>query len=303
MRWWAQKRKKLFVDAQQMLDTMIRERWLQVRAVYGIFPANSIGDTIEVYQPTAPESRVVVERLEMLRQQLKKAPGKPNQSLADLILPREQNRLDYIGAFAVTAGLGIEQHVARYEAEDDDYSAILLKALADRLAEAATEWLHAKVRRECWGYEAAEALSNDELIEEKYRGIRPAPGYPACPDHTEKAKLWRLLDATTHTGITLTESYAMYPAASVSGWYFAHPEAKYFGLVGHIAEDQLEDYARRKTWISPSEALAYTGDGVVGGCDHRSYVSKATRRSAARAAGRLLLCLTAAPPSTEASPA
>ena len=250
---------ELFADAQAMLRQLLDESWLQARAVYGLFPANSVGDTIEVYAPDGIDSSVVIERLEMLRQQLKKAPGKPNQSLADLIAPRESGKRDYVGAFAVTAGIGIEGHVARFEADDDDYSAILLKALADRLAEATTEWLHACVRREFWGYESVAASSNEELIAERYRGIRPAPGYPACPDHTEKAKLWTLIDAGVHTGISLTESFAMYPAASVSGWYFAHPSAKYFGLIGQVAEDQLIDYAGRKgfevgvmrRWLGP----------------------------------------------------
>ena len=247
---------ELYADAQAMLKQILDEGWLGAKAVYGIFEANSEGDTIVVsHEPRGGAAT----RLEMLRQQLKKAPGKPNQSLADLIGPAGSGERDFLGAFAVTAGIGIEEHVARFEAEHDDYSSILLKALADRLAEAVTEWLHARVRREYWGYESAEDLSNEELIAERYRGIRPAPGYPACPDHTEKAKLWQLLDAQAHTGITLTESYAMYPASSVSGWYFAHPAAKYFGLVGQIAEDQLVDYAERKgmpleevrRWLAP----------------------------------------------------
>ncbi len=248
---------KLFADAQAMLKKMVAEDWLGAKAVYGLFPANSVGDTIEVYH--AEDSSRVQMRLEMLRQQLKKAPGKPNQSLADLIVPRAEGTIDYIGAFAVTAGIGIEEHVARFQADDDDYNAILIKALADRFAEATTEWLHAQVRRDFWGYETDTGLSPEDLIAEKYRGIRPAPGYPACPDHTEKGKMWELLDAQAHTGITLTESYAMYPAASVSGWYFAHPEAKYFGLIGHVAEDQVVDYAGRKEmdvdvmrkWLAP----------------------------------------------------
>ncbi len=248
---------KLFADAQRMLGQIVAEDWLTAKAVYGLFPANSVGDTIEIYDPHGGGR--VIERLEMLRQQLKKAPGKPNQSLADLIMPRSEGTTDYIGAFAVTAGIGIEEHVARFQADDDDYNAIMLKALADRFAEATTEWLHARVRRECWGYETEGSLIAEDLIAERYRGIRPAPGYPACPDHTEKQKLWDLLDAQAHTGITLTESFAMYPAASVSGWYFAHPEAKYFGLIGHVGEDQVEDYARRKEmdlavmrkWLAP----------------------------------------------------
>ena len=260
---------ELYADAQAMLQQIIDEDWLGAKAVFGIFEANSQNDTIvlrhhetaslrsigSIVAPTQPTTT----HLEMLRQQLKKAPGKPNQSLADLIAPADSGKRDYLGAFAVTAGIGIEEHIARFAAEHDDYSSILLKALADRLAEAVTEWLHAKVRREYWGYEAAESLSNEELIAERYRGIRPAPGYPACPDHTEKQKLWDLLGVQAHTGITLTESYAMYPAASVSGWYFAHPEAKYFGLVGHVADDQVVDYAGRKgmdvdvmrKWLAP----------------------------------------------------
>jgi len=198
-------------------------------------------------------------RLEHLRQQLKKAAGKPSQSLAELIAPKSSGKADYLGAFAVTAGIGIEEHIARFAAEHDDYSSILLKALADRLAEATTEWLHAQVRQEHWGYAKNEAIDNNGLIAEQYQGIRPAPGYPACPDHTEKGKLWELLDASAKTGITLTESYAMYPAASVSGWYFSHPDSKYFGLIGHVAKDQVEDYAKRKgmevakveKWLAP----------------------------------------------------
>ncbi len=235
---------RLFEDAQVMLAQILDEQWLSAKAVVGLFPANSVDDTIEVY---ADEQRASAKtRLEHLRQQLKKAPGKPNQSLADLIAPKESGLPDYLGAFAVTAGIGIEEHVRRFEADHDDYNAILLKALADRFAEACTEWLHECVRREAWGYETSSPLDNDLLIAEKYRGIRPAPGYPACPDHTEKAKLWTLLDAERHTGISLTESFAMYPASSVSGWYFSHPDSKYFGLVGQLGKDQISDYAARK---------------------------------------------------------
>ncbi len=252
---------KLFADAQTMLKQLLAEDWLGAKAVYGLFPANSNSDSIEIYADDMRSD--VVMRLEQLRQQLKKAAGKPSQSLADLIAPKSSGKADYLGAFAVTAGIGIEEHVARFAAEHDDYSSILLKALADRLAEATTEWLHAQVRREHWGYAENEAIDNNGLIAEKYQGIRPAPGYPACPDHTEKAKLWELLDASAKTGITLTESYAMYPAASVSGWYFSHPDSKYFGLIGHLAKDQIVDYAERKgmevakveKWLAP--ALGY----------------------------------------------
>ena len=244
---------RLYEDARIMLERIVAEGWLGARAAVGLFEANSEGDTIVVRHGG------VETRFEMLRQQLKKASGKPNQSLADLIAPVDTGKVDYFGAFAVTAGLGIEEHVARFAADHDDYSSILLKALADRLAEGITEWLHERVRRDYWGYEQAEALDNEALIAERYRGIRPAPGYPACPDHTEKAKLWQLLDVAERTGITLTESYAMYPAASVSGWYFAHPQAKYFGLVGQVGADQVGDYAARKgmseaemrRWLAP----------------------------------------------------
>ena len=168
-------------------------------------------------------------------------------ALSDFVAPRESGVPDYVGAFAVTAGIGIDAHVARFEAAHDDYSAILLKALADRLAEAFAERMHERVRREFWGYAADEALDNDALIAERYRGIRPAPGYPACPDHTEKAALFRLLDATANAGIELTDSFAMYPTAAVSGWYFAHPDSQYF-VVGRLTREQVEDYAKRKGW-------------------------------------------------------
>jgi 5-methyltetrahydrofolate--homocysteine methyltransferase len=185
--------------------------------------------------------------LNFLRQQADKPPGRPDLCLADFIAPKASGVRDWIGAFAVTAGIGIEAHVARFEAAHDDYSAILLKALADRLAEALAEALHARVRRELWGYAADEALDSEALIDERYRGIRPAPGYPACPEHTEKAKLFDLLDAPRRAGVTLTESFAMYPAAAVSGYYFSHPESQYF-VVGRVTREQVEDYARRKGW-------------------------------------------------------
>jgi 5-methyltetrahydrofolate--homocysteine methyltransferase len=249
---------RLFNDAQAMLEQLVREKWLTASAVYGLFPANAVGsDDIDVY---LDESRqTVVTTLHHLRQQHEKPGGKPNYCLADFVAPKESGKIDYIGAFAVTTGIGIEPWVARFEADHDDYRSIMLKALADRLAEAFAEHLHERIRKEFWGYAANEQLSNDELINESYAGIRPAPGYPACPDHTEKTLLWNLLNVEHHTGITLTESLAMYPTAAVSGWYFAHPEAKYFGL-GKIYEDQVEDYARRKgmdrrtaeKWLAPS---------------------------------------------------
>lgn len=186
-------------------------------------------------------------KLHFLRQQADKPPGRPDFCLADFIAPKGANVDDWIGGFAVTAGIGIEAKLDEFEKSHDDYSSILLKALADRLAEAFAETLHERVRREFWGYANDEALSNEELIAEKYRGIRPAPGYPACPDHTEKGTLFKLLDATKNTGIELTESYAMYPTAAVSGWYFSHPESQYF-VLGRVTKEQVEDYAQRKGW-------------------------------------------------------
>ncbi len=232
---------KLFRDAQQMLRDIIRKKWLQPQAVVAIMPANSIGDDIHT---TDTNGNPVI--FHSLRQQQIKAKGLPNYALADFIAPAATGKQDYIGGFAVTAGTGIETELARMEAEHDDYSAILLKALADRLAEALAEWLHQKVRREIWGYAPEEQLTNEGLIAEAYTGIRPAPGYPACPDHSEKTTLFKWLEATERTGITLTESFAMYPASSVSGWYFSHPASKYFG-VGAIGDDQLQDYANRKS--------------------------------------------------------
>ena len=234
---------KLFQDAQDMLKRIIREHWLTAKAVIGFFPANSSDDDIVVY---ADDSRGTQrEVLHHLRQQNVKAPGRPNYCLSDFVAPVGSGIADYIGGFAVTAGIGIETKLAEFEQDHDDYSAIMLKALADRLAEAFAEYLHQAVRRDYWGYAEDEDHDNEALIEEAYRGIRPAPGYPACPDHTEKAKLFELLNVTAATTITLTENFAMYPAAAVSGWYFSHPESQYFN-VGKIDRDQLEDYARRK---------------------------------------------------------
>ena len=302
--------RKLLVDANAMLDRIIAERWLTARGVIGLWPANSVGEEVEVYagdagtrdsddagtrdsglgtrnhvgtsaygrQPTptagaeivgdgrsgssSPESRVpspgLLASLSFLRQQADKPPGRPNLCLADFITPKSSGKSDYIGAFAVTAGIGIEQHVAAFEAAHDDYSAILLKALADRLAEAFAERMHQRVRREFWGYAPDEELDNDSLIDERYRGIRPAPGYPACPDHTEKRVIFDLLEAEANAGIELTESYAMYPAAAVSGLYFAHPDSQYF-VVGRVSKEQVEDYAHRRgqslreaeRWLAP----------------------------------------------------
>jgi 5-methyltetrahydrofolate--homocysteine methyltransferase len=235
----------LFDDAQAMLAQLIKENWLTANAVVGFWPANSLGDDIELY---ADESRKqVIATLHTLRQQMARDPGRPNLALADFVAPKESGVADYVGGFAVTAGIGEEDVARRFDRANDDYSKILVKALADRLAEAFAEALHQKVRRELWAYAPGETLSNDELIAEKYAGIRPAPGYPAQPDHTEKGTLFSLLDAEKATGLRLTESYAMWPAAAVSGFYFSHPETRYFG-VGKIGRDQVADYATRKGW-------------------------------------------------------
>jgi 5-methyltetrahydrofolate--homocysteine methyltransferase len=249
--------KKLFDDANKMLDKIIKQELLTANGIVGIFPANSIGDDdIEIY---SDETRHVVKQLlHTLRQQQLKTEGQPNFALADFIAPKDSEVKDYIGMFAVTTGIGIEKLVGQYEKDHDDYSSILVKALADRFAEAFAECLHEKVRRELWGYASDENLSSEDLIKEKYIGIRPAPGYPAQPDHTEKPIIFSLLDVEKNTGIKLTESMAMYPAASVSGLYFAHRDAKYFN-VGKIGKDQVIDYHRRKgmsvdeveRWLSP----------------------------------------------------
>jgi 5-methyltetrahydrofolate--homocysteine methyltransferase len=254
----------LYADATLMLQKLIRENWLKARAVVGFFPANSSGDDdINVF---TDETRQNIQlRLHHLRQQKAKPQDQAQLCLADFVAPVATGRADYIGAFAVTAGLGIDEHVARFESAHDDYSSIMLKALADRLAEALAERLHERVRRELWAYAPEEHLNGAGLIREEYRGIRPAPGYPACPDHTEKAALWRLLDAERNARIRLTESYAMFPTAAVSGFYFSHPKAHYFG-VGKIDRDQAADYAQRKgftlseaeRWLAPN--LGYDAD-------------------------------------------
>ena len=272
-----------------MLANIIKNKSLKANAVIGFYPANSVGDDIVLHdfeevevgfagqgQQKRTEYRVTkvetqhsletqnIESLQQqtvlhhLRQQNQKAANLPNLCLSDYIMPATAQQTDYIGAFAVTAGIGIETLLEKYEADHDDYNSILLKAIADRLAEAFTELMHERVRKEFWGYVKDETLSNEELIAEKYQGIRPAPGYPACPEHTEKRTLFDLLDAEARIGIHLTESFAMYPASSVSGWYFAHPDSRYFAL-GKIAKDQVEDYAARKgmsveeaeKWLSP----------------------------------------------------
>ena len=230
---------ELYRDARAMLAKIVDERWLTAKAVFGLWPANSVGDDVEL----TVDGRS--ERLHFLRQQVDKPVERPDFCLADFIAPKDSGRQDWIGMFAVTAGIGIDAHVARFEADHDDYNAILLKALADRLAEALAERLHQRVRTEFWGYVADETLDNEALIAEKYVGIRPAPGYPACPEHSEKATLFRLLDAGSHAGMSLTESFAMLPTAAVSGYYFSHPQSQYF-VVGRVSKEQVADYARRK---------------------------------------------------------
>ncbi|HUI99305.1 MAG TPA: vitamin B12 dependent-methionine synthase activation domain-containing protein, partial [Usitatibacter sp.] len=249
--------RNVFRDGKEMLERIVKGRWLTANGVFGLWPANSVGDDVEIYADDARDG--VLATWHNLRQQNEKPEGNPNQCLADFVAPRESGRADFVGAFAVTAGLGVEAKVKEFLAANDDYSAILVKALADRLAEAFAEHLHWLVRTDYWGYAANEKLSNEELIAESYAGIRPAPGYPACPDHTEKAELFRLLDATANAGIELTEAYAMMPPASVSGFYIAHPEARYFA-VGKIEKDQVADYAHRKgvdlaameRWLAPN---------------------------------------------------
>ena len=248
----------LFDDAVEMLDRIIDEKWLQARAVIGIFPANSVDhDDIRVF--TDEKRQTELMRLCHLRQQRSKPAGKSHDCLADFVAPADTAVADYIGGFALTAGIGIDEHVQRFEAQHDDYSSIILKALADRLAEALAEYMHERVRREFWAYDSAESLSNNDLVRERYRGIRPAPGYPACPDHTEKGRLWYLLDVENAIGLQLTESFAMFPTAAVSGFYFSHPDAHYFS-VGNVGRDQIRSLAQRKgiplreaeKWLAPN---------------------------------------------------
>jgi 5-methyltetrahydrofolate--homocysteine methyltransferase len=255
--------KKIFADAQVLLDRIIAENLITARGVYGLFPANAFGDDVELY--TDETRGELVERFHFLRQQANREGSEPCRSLSDFIAPTETGLRDYMGAFAVTAGVGVKELCDRFRAENDDYNAIMTEALADRLAEAFAECLHKLVRDE-WGYGLSEGLTPAELIQEKYRGIRPAPGYPACPDHTEKGTIWRLLDVEAATGMKLTESFAMWPGSSVSGLYFAHPESRYFSL-GKIDRDQVADYAGRRgmsvaqveRWLGQS--LNYDADG------------------------------------------
>jgi 5-methyltetrahydrofolate--homocysteine methyltransferase len=265
---WGDRAREVFDDARKMLDGIVAEGSLGARAVYGFFPAGAVGDDIEVY---ADEARTGLRTtFPTLRQQGERAEGQPNQALADFVAPRDSGLEDWIGAFAVTAGRGEEELSAAYEQKKDDYGAIMVKALADRLAEALAEWLHRRVREE-WGYGASEDLAAEDLIKERYRGIRPAPGYPACPDHSEKERLFELLGGEAGVGIGLTETFAMRPAASVCGLYFAHPQARYFSL-GRVGRDQVEDYHRRKgvameeveRWLGPHLDYEPGGGGRSG---------------------------------------
>ena len=252
--------RKLFDDAKAMLEQIIHEQWLGAKAVIGLFPANAVGDDIAVYEDEERSEPMLT--FHCLRKQGKQPAGKYNDCLADFIAPAHTGIPDYVGGFACTAGIGIDEHVARFEADHDDYSALMLKALADRLAEALAEMLHQRVRTRHWRYADEAQLDNQALIEERYQGIRPAMGYPASPDHTEKDLLWQALDAQANTGIWLTESKAMVPTAAVSGLYFSHPDSRYFA-VGKLNRDQVADYAERKgmplaeieRWLSPN--LAY----------------------------------------------
>ena len=249
----------LFKDARELLKRIFDEKLLKARAVFGLFPANTVNDD-DIEVDHAGKSKIYFRTL---RQQLKKHQGKPNFALADFIAPKESGVQDYIGCFCVSTGFGTEELAAEFEADHDDYNSIMIKALADRLAEAFAEYLHKEVRTRHWGYAKEEALTNEELISESYKGIRPAPGYPACPDHLEKPTIWELLQVEERIGVKLTEGLAMWPAASVSGYYFANPEARYFG-VGKILPDQVKDFAARKgislekaeRWLSPSMAEA-----------------------------------------------
>ncbi len=250
-----QQAKDLYADAQLMLKKVFEESWLEAKAIFGLFPANSIDDDIEIYNNNGQP----LETFITLRQQLLKRDGASNFALADFVMPKETGRQDYMGCFCVTTGFGTDEIAKKFEGEHDDYSSIMIKALADRLAEAFAEYLHERIRKEDWGYAGQEDLSNAELIKEEYKGIRPAPGYPACPDHLEKKTIWTILGVEKKIGVKLTENLAMWPAASVSGYYFAHPESRYFGL-GKIKTDQLKDYAKRRDipveearkWLSPN---------------------------------------------------
>jgi 5-methyltetrahydrofolate--homocysteine methyltransferase len=252
--------RKLFADAQKQLKDMIADKRLTAQGVYGLWPAANIGDDVEIYADEARKDVIGVNH--GLRQQMKKDGPAPGEylCLSDYVASKESGVADWIGGFAVTSGAGLDTLVAEWEKKHDDYGAIMAKALADRLAEAFAERLHQRIRKEFWGYDAGETIPREELHREKYRGIRPAPGYPACPDHTEKGLLFQLLGVEQKTVLRLTDSYAMWPASAVSGWYYAHPHSRYFG-VGKIGKDQVEDYARRKGW-SVEEAEKWLGPNL-----------------------------------------
>jgi 5-methyltetrahydrofolate--homocysteine methyltransferase len=262
---YGEQARQIFADANALLDTIIEEKLLTARGVYGLFPANAVGDDVELYTDGSREQ--VLERFHFLRQQWRKDEKEPCQSLGDFIAPKETGLPDHLGGFAVTSGIGLKEVCDRFKAAHDDYNAIMAEAIADRLAEAFAEYLHKRVRDE-WGYGSSENLTHQEFIHEKYRGIRPAAGYPACPDHTEKGILWRLLDVEANTGMLLTESFAMWPGSSVSGLYFAHPQSRYFSL-GKIDRDQVVDYSRRKgmtvaaieRWLGPNLNYEPAGEG------------------------------------------
>jgi 5-methyltetrahydrofolate--homocysteine methyltransferase len=248
----------VFADAQAMLEVILKEKKLQAKGIYGIFPANQVNDDdIQLYDEKGNE----LEKFLTLRQQAQKTAGAPNIALADFIAPKDNGVTDYMGAFCVTTGFGVDEWAAEFEKDLDDYNSIMVKALADRFAEAFAEYLHEKVRKEVWGYSKDEVLTNDEMIAEEYKGIRPAPGYPACPDHLEKPTIWKLLNVEAAIGVTLTESMAMWPASSVSGYYFGNPESKYFGL-GKIKEDQVIDYAKRRS-ISTDKATKWLNPNIA----------------------------------------
>jgi len=246
----------LYEDAKAMLKRIVDERWFQAKAIIGFWPANAVGDDIHLFKGESRQETLAV--FHTLRQQLSRRDGRSNTALSDFVAPKDSGRADYIGGFVVTAGLGEDEISKKFEGRNDDYSSIMAKALADRLAEAFAEFMHMKVRREYWGYAKDESISTEALIMEEYRGIRPAPGYPAQPDHTEKATLWKLLEPDRKIGVTLTESFAMWPGSSVSGLYIGHPDAHYFG-VAKVERDQVEDYALRKgmdlaeveRWLAP----------------------------------------------------
>jgi 5-methyltetrahydrofolate--homocysteine methyltransferase len=248
--------RQIFAEANTLLDVIIETNLITARGVYGIFPANAVGDDVELYTDCTRQK--VLERFHFLRQQSHREGSESCRSLADFIAPKETRLADHIGGFAVTSGIGLKELCDRFRAENDDYNAIMAEAIADRLAEAFAECLHKRVRDE-WGYGCAERLTPEDFIHEKYRGIRPAAGYPACPDHTEKGPLWRLLNVQANTGMMITESFAMWPGSSVSGLYFAHPESRYFSL-GKIDHDQVADYQKRKgmtmaeveRWLGPN---------------------------------------------------